>query len=66
MQEMAGVRTSARVSPVVPGRVAIWNRRLMLTAIMFILWGASMLALQASGPDVRAMIASEGMLLTGP
>jgi hypothetical protein len=48
------------------GRVAVWNRRLLLGAVFFILWAASMLALQAVGPEVRSMIAAEGMVVTAP
>jgi hypothetical protein len=51
--------TSTRVS----GHIAVWNRRLLIGAIALVLWGASMLALQAMGPDARALMAGEGLLI---
>jgi hypothetical protein len=51
------------ISASTAGRAAVWNRRLLFGAVFFILWAASMLALQAAGPEVRAMIAAEGMVV---
>jgi hypothetical protein len=45
------------------GQVAVWNRRLLIGAIALVLWAASMLALQAMGPDARALMAGEGLLI---
>jgi hypothetical protein len=42
---------------------ADWNRRLLIAAMALILWAASMLALQAMGPDGRALMAGEGLLI---
>ena len=42
--------------------ISVWNRRLLIAAITLILWAASMLALQAMGPDARALMAGEGLL----
>jgi hypothetical protein len=44
-------------------QIPVWNRRLMISAIALILWAASMLALQAMGPDARALMAGEGLLI---
>ena len=43
--------------------IGVWNRRLLITAAALILWAASMLALQAMGPDARALMAGEGLLI---
>jgi hypothetical protein len=43
--------------------IAVWNRRLLIAAAALILWAASMLALQAMGPDARALMAGEGLLI---
>ena len=43
--------------------IAVWNRRLLIAAATLILWAASMLALQAMGPDGRALMAGEGLLI---
>ena len=51
-------------SETMPRRSAIWNRRLLTGAIVLILWAASVLMLQIAGPDARALIAGEGMLIT--
>ena len=45
-------------------RLAVWNRALLIGATVFILWAASVLALQAAGPNARAMLAGEGMLIS--
>jgi hypothetical protein len=42
---------------------AVWNRRLLIAAAAVILWAASMLALQAMGPEGRALMAGEGLLI---
>jgi hypothetical protein len=47
-----------------PRRSAVWNRRLLTVAIVLILWAASVLMLQMAGPDARAFVAGEGMLIT--
>jgi hypothetical protein len=44
-------------------QISIWNRRLLIAAAALILWAASMLALQAMGPDARALMAGEGLLI---
>jgi|HubBroStandDraft_1064217.scaffolds.fasta_scaffold88921_3 hypothetical protein len=64
MQTIAGVMTSVRALATVSIRVATWNRRLLIAAAVFVLWGACVLALQAAGPHAQAMIAGEGMLIT--
>jgi hypothetical protein len=51
-------------SETMPRRSAVWNRRLLTAAIVLILWAASVLMLQIAGPDARALIAGEGMLIT--
>jgi hypothetical protein len=45
------------------GHITVWNRRLLIAAVALILWAASMLALQAMGPDARALMAGEGLLI---
>jgi hypothetical protein len=64
MQTFVGVMSSVRALATAPSRVAVWNRRLLIAAAVLILWAATMLALQAAGPEVRAMMAGEGMLIT--
>jgi hypothetical protein len=44
--------------------LALWSRRLLIGAIVILLWGASVLALHAAGPGAQALIAGEGMLYT--
>jgi hypothetical protein len=58
-------RGTLAVSPPrrVPGRLAIWNRRLLMVAAVLILWAASILALNMAGPDAQALLAGEGMLI---
>ena len=56
------VRYSAR-STAASRHIADWNRRLLIAASALILWAASMLALQAMGPDGRALMAGEGLLI---
>ena len=43
--------------------IAVWNQRLLIAAAALIMCGASMLALQAMGPDARALMAGEGLLI---
>jgi hypothetical protein len=43
--------------------IAVWNRQLLIAAAALVLWAASMLALQAMGPDARALMAGEGLLI---
>ena len=61
----AGISTPVMSSRIVSDRLAFWNRRLLVAASVLVLWGATVLALQAAGPNARAMIAGEGMLITG-
>jgi hypothetical protein len=42
----------------------VWNRRLLIGALVLIMWAASILALQMAGPEARALVAGEGMLIT--
>jgi hypothetical protein len=63
MQKTATIASTAPAPAAVPGRLAIWNRRLLVAAAVLILWGASVLALQSAGPHARAMLAGEGMLI---
>lgn len=44
-------------------QIAVWNRRLLIGAVALILWAASMLAIHAMGPDARALMAGEGLLI---
>ena len=64
MRNVAHDRPYLPASQSIPGRFAVWNRRLLTTAVVLILWASSMLALQMVGPDARAMVAGEGMLIT--
>jgi len=65
MQKIAGIATPIADSVTVPGRLAVFNRRLLIAATVLILWGASVVALYAAGPHAQAMLAGEGMLVTG-
>jgi hypothetical protein len=64
------MRTIARAVPysstatLAPARLAVWNRRLLTGAFVLIMWAASILALQLAGPEARALVAGEGMLIT--
>jgi hypothetical protein len=64
MQSIVGVMTSVRSLAATPVRLATWNRRLLIVAAVLIAWGACVLALYAAGPEVRAMMAGEGTLIT--
>jgi hypothetical protein len=66
MQKIAGVAGSTSVSSAAPGRLRIWNQRLLIASAVAILWAASILALQAAGPHARDMLAGEGMLINPP
>jgi hypothetical protein len=63
MQNVAPDSPYFPASVSIAGRVSVWNRRLLIGAIVLVLWAASMLALQAAGPNARAMLAGEGMLI---
>jgi hypothetical protein len=63
MQNVAPLRPYFPASVSIGGRVSVWNRRLLVGSIVFILWAASMLALHMAGPNARAMLAGEGMLI---
>ena len=47
----------------IPGRLAVWNRRFLIAAAVLILWAASFVALDKAGPEARALLAGEGMLI---
>jgi hypothetical protein len=55
--------SDSRISRSSPGRVAIWNRRLLTVATVLILWAASILALERAGPGAQALLAGEGLLI---
>jgi len=63
------MRTTARTASYssriesISRRVAIWNQRLLTAAVIVTLWAASVVALQAAGPNAQAMLAGEGMLI---
>jgi hypothetical protein len=57
-----GARYSA-TSTSASRHISVWNRRLLIAAVALILWAASMLALQAMGPDARGLMAGEGLLI---
>jgi hypothetical protein len=63
MQNVAPNSPYFPTSASVAGRLSVWNRRLLIGAAVLILWAASMPALQAAGPNARAMLAGEGMLI---
>jgi hypothetical protein len=44
--------------------VAVWNGRLQIAALILILWGEKIHAIQLAGPDVPALLAGEGALIT--
>jgi hypothetical protein len=46
------------------GEFSTWHRRLLTGVVVVMLWGASVLALQAAGPGAQAMLAGEGLLIT--
>jgi len=66
MQKMGGVATPVLTPITVSARLAIWNRRLLITAAVLILWGASILALHTVGPHTSAMVAGEGTSIAIP
>jgi hypothetical protein len=49
-----------------PQRSAVWRSRLLTVAIVLILWATSVLILQLAGPDARAFLAGEGILIADP
>jgi hypothetical protein len=66
MHTMEIIARGTSVSPVTrfaTGRVAIWNRRLLMLAVVVILWAATILALEMAGPEAQEMLAGEGMLI---
>jgi hypothetical protein len=64
MRQITGNASVLHESSDVNPHLAAWNRRLMVTAAVFIMGSATMLALQVAGPEARALIASEGMVVT--
>jgi len=49
-----------------PGGSPGWRRGLLIAAAVLIAGTATVLVLQAAGPEVRALIASEGTLINDP
>ena len=43
--------------------IAVWNWRLQIAALFAILCGASIMALDAAGPQILALFAGEGMMI---
>jgi hypothetical protein len=39
----------------------VWNRRLLIGALVFILWGATVLALHVADPTGQSLMAAEGI-----
>ena len=66
MQKIAPIARSAPASTTASGRLAVWNQRLLIAAAAFILWAATILALQAAGAVQSAMLAGEGMSIVSP
>jgi hypothetical protein len=66
MRPIASPGTSVILPAAVKTGLTIWNRRLLVLAAVVIAAGATMLALQAAGPNVRAMIAGEGTIVSQP
>jgi hypothetical protein len=46
-----------------PQRSTVWRSRLLTVVIVLILWATSVLILQMAGPDARAFLAGEGILI---
>jgi hypothetical protein len=46
-----------------PQRSTVWSSRLLTVTIVLILWATSVLILQMAGPDARALLAGEGILI---
>jgi hypothetical protein len=63
MRDLTDTAWHSATSASVSRRVAAWNQRLQIAAVALILFAASMLALQAMGPDARALMAAEGLLI---
>jgi len=53
-----------RASQPKPDCLHVWTRTLLLVAIALVMCAATMLALQIAGPDVAALYAGEGSLIT--
>jgi hypothetical protein len=65
MRDIAHDEPFIPASVPLPRRLAVWNMRLLIAATVFILWSASVLALHAAGPKAQALLAGEGMLISG-
>jgi len=63
MGDLTQTTRYAATSTNISRHIAVWNRRLLIAAAAPILLAASMLALQAMGPDARALMAGEGLLV---
>jgi hypothetical protein len=63
MRDLTQTARYRATSTTAPRQLAVWNRRLLIAAAALILWAASMLALYAMGPDARALMAGEGLLI---
>jgi hypothetical protein len=63
MRDMTQTARYAATATKASRHIAVWNRRLLIASAALILWAASMLALQAMGPDARALMAGEGLLI---
>ena len=57
------VSSGSSIRDAAPARVAVWSRRLLIAALVAVLWVGSMLALEMAGPHARAMLAGEGILI---
>lgn len=64
MRKISGTAPYVTKAASASGYLVVWNRRLLVAASVFILWAASVLALQAAGPRVQALLAGEGTLIT--
>ena len=63
MRDLTQMARYSATATKVSRHIAVWNRRALIAAAALILWAASMLALQAMGPDARALMAGEGLLI---
>ena len=63
MRDLTQTARYSATSTSASGHIGVWNRRLLIATATLILWAASMLALQAMGPDARALMAGEGLLI---
>jgi hypothetical protein len=64
MRKISGIAPFVMKTEAAPTPWTAWNRGLLIGAAIFILWLASVLALQVAGPHAQAMLAGEGMLIT--